>query len=154
MATTIDKENPVEMRGDVESTPIGLKPQVSSVVVIFTSTKRTLRALEKANELAENLQTKIMVVAAQVVPFPMQLDQPPVPFEFVIKQFASAVANLDGIRIVPYLCRDQFEAYKRILRRNSPVVIGIKKRWWSTREERLARKLQRAGFNMVLVETE
>jgi hypothetical protein len=153
MTTINGKSSPIETNHREEPQQNDSGPSVS-VIVVFTSTKRTLLALEKANELAKGLHAKIMVVAAQVVPFPAPLDEPPVPFEFVLSQFASSVANLDGIRIVPYLCRDQFEAYKRILHRNSPIVISVKKRWWPTREERLARKLQRAGFNLVLVETE
>jgi hypothetical protein len=125
-----------------------------SITVVFTSTKRTLIALEKASELAKDIRANIIVVAAQAVPFPVPLDRPPVPFDYVITQFASSVRDQDDVRIVPYLCRDQLEAYKQILHRNSPIVFGIKKRWWPTREERLARKLQRAGFHIVLVETE
>jgi hypothetical protein len=154
MATTIGKENSVEnIRGDI-SLPIGPEYHVS-VVVIFTSIEQTLKALEKAEELAKDLGARIAVVAAEIVPFPAPLDQPPVPFEFVIGQFETmAMQKLGGIHIFPYLCRDQFEAYKHILNRDSPVVIGIKKRWWPTREARLARKLQRAGYKIILAETE
>jgi hypothetical protein len=91
----------------------------------------------------------------QDVPFPLPLDQQPAPFEFAIRQFTSAISNIDNVHIIPYLCRDQYEAFKRILHRDCPAVIGIKKRrWWPTREERLAKKLQREGYKMILVETE
>ena len=58
------------------------------------------------------------------------------------------------IKISAYLCRDPLEALKRILNRNCPVVMGVRKRWWPTRDERVARKLRRAGYNVILVETE
>lgn len=105
----IGKEHSVEaIRRDVESPGIGAESHVS-VFVVFTSTRLTLNALEKAGELANNLGAKIVVVAAQIVPFPLQLDQPPVPFEFVIRQFETmAVQKLGKIHIFAYLCRDQF----------------------------------------------
>jgi hypothetical protein len=153
MATTIDIENPATINSDDDSLRISPESHIS-VVVIFTSTELTIKALEKAEELAKSLEAKIAVVAAQIVPFPAPLDQPPVSFEFVIGQFEMAVRNSRNIYFSTYVCRDQYEAYKRILDRNTPVVIGIKKRWWPTREERLARKLQRAGCQIILVETE
>jgi hypothetical protein len=151
----IGKERYLEaISRDVESLGVGSESHVS-VFVVFTSTKLTFNALEKAGELANNLGAKIAVVAVQIVPFPLQLDQPPVPFEFVIRQFETmAVQKLGKIHIFAYLCRDPFQAYKRILNHNSPVVIGIRKRWWPTREEKLARKLQRAGYKIIPVETE
>jgi hypothetical protein len=125
-----------------------------SILVLFTSTDLTMIALNKAREIAKDLGAAIVVVAAQVVPFPAPLDQPPVRFEFVIKQFEEAVRDFGNIRFCSYLCRDQFEAYKRILNRKSPVVIGVRKRWWPTYEERLARRLQRAGCQIILAKTE
>jgi hypothetical protein len=153
MATTIVIENSVENISGDESPQIGPEFHVS-VVVLFTSTRRTLKALEKAEGLAKSLGARILVVAAQIVPFPAPLDQPPVSFEFVIRQFQMAVQNKEEIKVSAFVCRDQFEAYKCILNRNSPIVIGIKKRWWPTREKRLARKLRSSGYQIIPVETE
>jgi hypothetical protein len=126
-----------------------------SVFVIFTSTVGTLKALEKAGELARPLGAGIVVVAAQVVPYPLPLDRPPVPFEFVFRRFGEMVRQIpEKTQILAYLCRDQLEALNQVLDPSFPVLIAIKRRWWPTREQRLARKLRRAGYDVISVETE
>ena len=134
----------------------GVNPKVRpSVYVVFTSIDWTLKALEKARELAKPLDANIVVVAAQVIPFPLPLDRPPVPMEFIVKRFEERSNEFpERTRVIAYLCRNPLEALKHILHRNSPVVIGIRKRWWPTHEKKLAQKLRSAGYPVSLVETE
>ncbi len=141
--------------GDVEPPDIQPEPGLS-VFVVFTSIDWTLKALEKAHEIARPVGANIMIVAVQVVPYPLPLDKPPVPMEFVIRRFEEKVGEFpEKTKISAYLCRDPMEAFKRVLNRNSPVVIGIKKkRWLPTRDERLASKLHRAGYDIILAKTE
>ena len=126
----------------------------SPVFVVFTSIDRTLRALEKASQLAKALGSEIEILAVQTVPFTLPLDNPSVPFEFLIRRLKGMVAQFPmRIKISAYICRDRLEALKRVLNYPCPVVMGIRKRWWPTRDERVARKLRRAGYNVILVET-
>jgi hypothetical protein len=128
-----------------------------SYVVIFTSVRQTLKAYERALELAKPLGAGVIVLAVQVIPFALPIDEPPVSFEFIVGQFETQALDKHGEpHIVAYLCRDPLEVYKRILNRFSPVVIGTEKskRWLPTREKRLARQLRRAGYEVILVETE
>jgi hypothetical protein len=86
------------------------------------------------------------------VPHPLQLDQPPVSFDFLIKQFEEkADGQLDNAQISVYLCRDQEDALKRVLNAHCPVVIGVRKRWFISREQRLAKSLVRAGYDVIAV---
>jgi hypothetical protein len=127
----------------------------SPVVVIFTSPQRTLKALEKAGPVAKYLQAGIELLAIQTVPFALPLDRPPVSTEFFAKRLEALVDRLpENIQIAVYVCRDPIETLKRVLNRNSPVVMGVGKRWRLSRDHRLARELGRAGFSMTLVETE
>jgi hypothetical protein len=43
-----------------------------------------------------------------------------------------------------YVCRDRWHMLASVLRPHSLVVIGVPRRWWPTREERVARKLRRS----------
>jgi hypothetical protein len=128
-----------------------------AVFVLFTSVDRTLKALEKAYEIARPLEAKVVVVVIQAVPFPLPLDTPIVPLEWVIRQFEERIGDLpDGseIKVLVYLCRDRALALKRILNPVCPVVIGMKRRWWPTQNERIARKLRCAGYEVVSVISE
>jgi len=131
MSTTIGFETPTGIGiDDADQTPsnpdLGL-----AVYVIFTSVNQTLKALEKAQQMARPAGANVFVVAVQVVPHPLQLDQPPVSFDFLIKQFEEkADGQLDNAQISVYLCRDQEDALKRVLIANCPVVIGVRKRWF------------------------
>jgi hypothetical protein len=135
--------------------PIPSPEPEKSVTVISTSINRTIKALEKAAELAKPLSANVIVVAIQVVPYSLPLDRPPVSMEFVTRRFEEMASQLPGkIRVFAYLCRDPGEVLKRILTPDGPVVMGIRKRWWPSRDERLARTLRRAGYDMIVVNQE
>jgi|WetSurMetagenome_2_1015567.scaffolds.fasta_scaffold503503_1 hypothetical protein len=123
--------------------------------VLFTSPDRTLKALQRARELAEPIGGRVVILATQIVPYQLPLDEATVPMEFVLKRFAETAAQLyPHISIVGYLCRDRMEALKQILSPNSPVLIGIRKRWWKTQDEKLADTLRGAGFAVLQIDAE
>jgi hypothetical protein len=154
MSTAIGLERLLSIDRKIEMQAIGPGFRLP-VFVIFTSINRTLKALEKAGQLANPLRTRIEIIAVQTVPFTLPLDEPPVPFEFVVRRLEEMANQFqEQIKISAYLCRDSSEALKCVLNRNCPVVMGVRKRLWPTRDERLARKLRRAGYNVTLVETE
>jgi hypothetical protein len=125
------------------------------VSVVFTSVEATLPALKEAATLARSLSARITLVVPQVVPYPLPITSPPVLLDFNERRFATIVSKsrIDTtVRI--YLCRDRLEALAQILRPRSLVVIGGRKRWWPSAEARLAKKLRRAGHDVVVVDTE
>ena len=153
MATTAGSEKTISI-GGTETERLSIRPASElSVFVVFTSVNWTLRALEKAREIARPLGVNIAVIAIQVVPYPLPLDSPPVPMEFVVRRFEERAGEFsERTKVSAYLCRDPLEALKRILNPDCPAVMGIRKRWWPTRDQRLARKLRRAGYDIILVE--
>ncbi len=152
--STAAAQRSISIVRETQTRAISLELQVR-VFVIFTSMNRTLKAMEEAAQLTKPLGARIEVLTAQVVPFPLPLNDPPVSLEFVVRHLEEMAAGFpQKIRVSAYLCRDPMEAYKRVLNRTCPVVIGIRKRWWPTRDRRLARKLRRAGYDVILVETE
>jgi hypothetical protein len=154
MSTTIGSEKSVVIETRNAEPQYGSDSELS-VFVVFTSINWTLKALEKAREIARPLGANIELAAVQVVPFPLPLDKPPVPMEFVVRRFEEKANELPGgTQVSAYLCRNPMEALKQILTPHCPVVIGIKRRWWPTRDERLARNLRRAGYNVMSVQTE
>jgi len=136
--------------------PIGEETdQQLNVAVVFTSVESTLAALKEAGGLANSLGTRIKLVVPQVVPYPLPLDSPPVLVEFNENRFR-VIARESPVEtsVQIYLCRDPFEMLASVLRPGSIVVLGGRKRWWPTKEERLARQLRRAGYEVLFKETE
>jgi len=141
--------------------PIGQEAdQKLNIAVVFTSVESTLPALKEAGNLANSLGARIKLVVPQVVPYPLPLETPPVLVEFNENRFR-VIASQSPVEtsVQVYLCRDRLEALKSALKPGSIVVLGGKKRPWPThwvpsKDERLARQLRRAGYEVLFKETE
>ena len=126
----------------------------TGVAVIFTSVEPTLRALQEAGALARRLDARVTLVVPQLVPHPLPLTSPPVLREFNERRFRIiAGATMVETDVLIYLCRDRWDALAIALKPHSLVVIGGHRRWRSS-EERLARKLRRAGHVVIFLEVE
>jgi hypothetical protein len=155
MATAISINKLDLIDSETKPEEISLKLQ-SPVFVLFTSMDRTLKALEKASQLAQSLHRSIEILVVQTVPFALPLEAPPVSNEFLVKRLGEMADRFPiQIKISAYLCRDPMIALKRILKRNCQVVLGVPKTsWWPTRHHKLVRKLSHTGFDVIPVETE
>jgi hypothetical protein len=126
-----------------------------NIAVIFTSVGATIAALKRAGTMAESLGARITLVVPQIVPYPLPLTSPPVLLEFQEKRFRNIASESPiDISVHLYLCRDELETLKTVLKPHSLVVIGGRKRFWLTREKSMARKLRRSGHDVIFTETE
>ena len=125
------------------------------VLVVFTSVDATLSALKKAAELAASLGARITLIVPQIVPYPLPLNSPPVLIDFNERRFQVIASQIPVETIVRiYLCRDRSDALNMVMKPRSLVVVGARKRFWPTAEARLARKLRRAGHEVIVTEVE
>ena len=126
-----------------------------NVAVVFTSVEATLTALREAGALANRLSGRITLLVPQLVPYPLPLTSPPVLLDWNEKRFR-VLAGESPVEttVLIYLCRDRLETLSTVLSSRSLVVVGGRKRWWPTAEQRLAQKLRRAGHEVVFTETE
>jgi hypothetical protein len=121
--------------------------------VIFTDLDATKGALNTANDLARDLDTRIVLLVPHVVPYPLPLENPPVSAEFTRRALSQlAVEQKLEVTIKVYLCRDRNDAVRRALKPDAFVVIGTRKRWWPHGERMLARLLRRDGHSVFLVD--
>jgi len=126
-----------------------------NIAVVFTSVTPTLAALRRAGELAARLSASITLLAPQVVPFPLPLTSPPVLLDFSEKRFLTIASESKVETMVRiYLCRDKWETLRTALSPHSLVVVGGRKRFWPTSEQRLAKRLRKAGHEVIFAETE
>jgi len=123
--------------------------------VVFTSVEPTLAALRKAAALASRLNARITLVVPQIVPYPLLLQTPPVLIDFNERRFRIIASQCPvAVTVRIYLCRDPAETLAGVLKPDSVVVLGGRRRWWPTAEKRLARKLRRVGHKVIFTETE
>ena|SRR5579871_334100 len=138
--------------------PAGAPPLPDSslnVSVIFTGVAETLAALRRAAALAAELNARVTLFVLQVVPYPLPVTSPPVLLEFNERRFRliAETARVETVVLI-YLCREPQTAIEAVLPPRSLIVIGGRKHWWPTREAALARRLRRAGHEVVFTETE
>jgi hypothetical protein len=125
------------------------------VSVIFTSPGATIAALKKAGALAAKLNARITLVVPQIVPFPAPLTTPPVLLDFQeMRLRAIAEASPVDVTVRIYLCRERWDALIAALKPHSLVVLASRRKWWRTREMRLATRLRKAGHEVIVTEME
>ena len=141
--------------GQPNRPPVEEVGQKLNIAVVFTSLEATHAALKEAGALASSLGARITLLVPQVVPYPLPLESPQVLASFNEERFrmmASESPVETSVQI--YLCRDQFETLTSVLNPGSIVALGGRNRWWPTREKSLARKLIKAGHEVLFKETE
>jgi len=127
--------------------------QKLEISVVYTSDDATAAALRSAGKLAGELDGRIALVVPQIVPFPAQLDEPPVQKEFAERKFRTlAEESAIETRVDICLCRDRETGVLHSIRPRSIVVVGAAMRFWPFgRERRLARTLRKHGHQVLLV---
>jgi len=126
------------------------RPTRITVFVLFTGVGKTLEALWSAARLARGLDAHVEIIVPEIVPYPLPLDEPPVRRSFWNQRYRTIVeqAGIDT-NIHVCLCREPREAVNRLLTPGSIVVIGIRHRWWPTREYRFGRWLRTKGYHVI-----
>jgi hypothetical protein len=125
------------------------------ISVVFTSVDATLAALKEAGNLARSLGGRITLIVPQIVPYPLPLTSPPILVDFNERRLRVIASDCRvETRVSIYLCRDALETLRSVLKPNSLVVVGTRKRWWPTAEKRLAKKLRCLGYEVVVTERE
>jgi hypothetical protein len=128
-------------------------PPRLDVFVIFTSPAGTLAALQMADRLAKRLDARLRLLLPYEVPYTLPLTRPAVPVGFLEGQLHALACRAPmEISAHIFLCRDKRRTLRLMLKPHSLVVIGGRKRWWPTKEQRLASLLKRNGHHVVFAE--
>jgi hypothetical protein len=126
------------------------------ISVVATSPDAGSAALERAAALTGSLSARITLIVPQIVPFPLPLSSPPVLLDFQesrLRRIASKSPVETVVRI--YLCRDPWEVLQTVLMPHSLIVLGSRRKWrLLRRENRLARRLRKAGHDVIVADSE
>jgi len=138
-----------------ELRPEGIDDGLLKVNVIFTTNSGTLAALELASRLGANLGVCPNVLMLYAVPYALPLEKPAVSIGF-LEERIRGVTRVSPMKITAriYLCRDPKRSLHQILQPHSLIVIGGKKRWWPTKEQRFARMLRKEGHEVIFLTPE
>ena len=147
-------KTPIHQQPETPGIPEGTDgPQQLEVVVIFTNTAGTLAALQTADRLAKRLDARLRLLLPYEVPYTLPLTKPAVPVGFLEGQLhALACKTPMEISAHIFLCRDKRRMLRQILKPQSLVVIGGRKRWWPTEEQRVVNLLKKGGYHVVFAE--
>lgn len=119
--------------------------------VLYTNSRDTRIALKTAVEMSAQLESEIALIVPQIVPFPLPLENPPVPLEFASERIRSLAENTPGeLQGYIYFCRNPIDTLMQELPPYSLVVIGARTNWPFGKSKRLARALRRNGHEVIL----
>jgi hypothetical protein len=126
-----------------------------SVYVLATTEAGTRTALATAGAFARDLHARIVVLVPHVVPYAQTLEHPADPAAFAGERYRQAADALGlDVTIQVCLCRS-VDAVTALLPRDAAVLVGGRARRrfqpWPTREERLARALERGGRRVLFI---
>ena len=120
------------------------------VIVPFTDASGTLAALSLAAQLGRNLDARVNLVALQTVPYGLELTRPPIALEWLEERLRElALRSPIDIHVDIILSRDAKWELRHMLKPYSLVVIGGRRRWWRTKEQRLADTLRHNGYRVI-----
>ncbi|HXA52548.1 MAG TPA: universal stress protein [Candidatus Acidoferrum sp.] len=145
--------SPHEAEREVRETPgpaeNGEGPRLS-VVLPHTQIALTAIALREAVRLARGLNARVIVLCVRVVPFPQDLD-PTRGCPDLSELMTLAESTGEPVAINVVYARNWESACEHALSRGSVVVMAVRKRWFRSREERMAVWLARCGYNVTTI---
>ncbi len=125
-----------------------------AVDVIYTSDAGTQGALGKAWSLAQDLGAHVRLVFIYTVPYTLPLSAPAVSLPFLQNKLAKLAGGFSGEASVHiFLCRNASQALGDVLAPASLVVVGGRRRWWQSKEQRLGKRLKKLGHQVVFTES-
>jgi hypothetical protein len=151
LTTDLQQNRTTGIFREIECRPLDTTQGVLTIVVPYTTPELTRAALRHAG-VCTDLNVRVSLVDIQIVPFPCPFDTPPVNKEFSQARLTQLFrpSQLPGETAVLY-ARDWLEGFQRVLEPDSLVILASKKRWWRTREEKLARALKKTGHQVLLI---
>jgi hypothetical protein len=125
------------------------------VVVPYTEWSVTDALLKRAVALTAGLNARLTLVAVHTVPYPASFGCPSAVHAYLVEQLVD-LASRCPLPVNPQvvLARGRTEGFAYVLKPESIVLLGARKHWWRTEEEKLARSLARDGHKVVLLHVE
>ena len=145
-------KTPADTR-DAEGSILRSEQGAFEVAVPYTGAEVTAQVVSRAAAFAAGLSVTLKLVAVYVAPYPADLRCPLAMQEHLsarLSELARRTKLASSVHLI--VSRDRTEGLLRCLGPGSAVLLGSPKRWWRTREERLAMALRRQGHHVFLLQ--
>jgi hypothetical protein len=125
------------------------------IVVPYTEWSVTDALLKRAAAFTAGLNARLRLVAVHTVPYASPYGCPAAVHAHLVEQLVD-LAGRCPLPVNPQvvLARGRAEGFAYVLKPESIVLLGARKHWWRTEEEKLARSLARDGHKVVLLHVE
>ena len=122
------------------------------LVVPYTEWSVAEAVLKRAAELTAGFNASLLLLAVHAVPYPATFGG----FASIHAHLVEQLVDLAGQCPLPasaqvIMARSREEGFRHALAPGATVLIGTRRHWWRTEEEKLARCLAHDGHNVLLV---
>jgi hypothetical protein len=142
-----------ELRADGLCTDTASAAGQIEVVVPYSEPALTAAVLEKVAVLTAGLDARVSLIAVHTLPYPLPFVCPALIHAQLVEQLVELASHC-GIPVNPQvvLARGWTEGFRYVLKPGSTVLIGVRKQFWRSPEETLARTLARDGHKVTVVQ--
>jgi hypothetical protein len=141
-----------ELRIDPGTLAISAPVDQLEVVVPYTEWAVTDAVLKRAASLTAGLNVRVKLIAVHAVPFPADFRCPTAVHACLVEQLADLAGRCPlPVDAQVVLARSQDEGFRYMLKPESTVLLGTRKHFWRTAEERLAKTLVADGHKVALI---
>jgi|SRR5580700_9469688 hypothetical protein len=122
------------------------------VVVPYTEWAVTDALLKRAPSLTAGLNVRLKLIAVHAVPYPATFGCPAAVHAHLVEQLVDLASRCPlPVDAQVVLARSQNEGFRYMLKPESTVLVGARKHFWRTAEERLAKTLAADGHKVALI---
>lgn len=124
-------------------------------MIPYTEWSLGLTAMDRVAVLAAKLSASVRLIAVHTVPYPMQFGCPALVHARLVEQLVD-LASRSPVTVCPQvvLARSLEEGFRAGMPAESTVLVAARRRFWKTREDRLAAMLAGEGHKVVLIHVE
>ena len=146
----------MQTRGELRIDPGTLVPETAveemEVVVPYTEWAITDALLKRTAALTAGLNVRLTLVAIQTIPYPASFPGPTAVHAHLVEQLEDLAGRCTlPVQAQVVMARSREEGFRYMLRPDSTVLLGTRKRLWRTSEERLAKMFVADGHKVALV---
>jgi hypothetical protein len=122
------------------------------VVVPYTEWGITEALLKRTAALTAGLNVRLTLVAVNAIPYPAAFPGPTAVQAHLVEQLEALAGQcMLPVQAQVVVARSREEGFRHMMRPDSMVLVGTRKRPWRTAEERLAKMLVNDGHKVALV---